>query len=167
MIIHKTHNHYLIAKLQEDALTRLDVDSLGVRALQFQNLRCRARYHSNTKSVVMNPHAKCFQANYRGYKYKTFGGVADLTPGGVFLHECGHALAFKHHDIIKAFRALWRHGNKKSITSYGSSSIGEDIAESFRLFMSNGMLLAQIRPDRFNILDDYAFQYKLRKGRRK
>lgn len=163
MKIHKTSNFYLIRKIEADALPVLDVDSIGIHVLAFRHMQMtRARYDSYARTIIMNPSARCFQPDYRGYKYKTFGGVADLTPGGVFLHECGHALTFKHPQIIKAFKALWQQGSRKSITGYGSSCVREDIAETFRLYMSNGNLLAQIHPARYDIIDDFAYQYVLR-----
>jgi len=155
-IVHKSS--YYIKDYIQQALALLDVDALGVRNLRFTRLDCRARWQESTRSVLMDPTTRSFQQDYCGYKYKKFGGRADLTPAGVFLHECGHALSFKHHSIIKKFRAL-RKRKRKSITSYATGNVYEDIAECFRLYVSNGDLLEEIAPMRYAVIDEYARRY--------
>ena len=152
-----TNRQYVVDYIQR-AVDLLDVDALGVKSLKFVRLSCRARWYERTRSVLMDLSTRSFQPDYRGYKYKTFGGKADLTPAGVFLHECGHALSFRHHSIIKKFRAL-RKRKRKSITGYGTGNVYEDIAECFRLYVSNGALLQELAPERYEIMDKYARQY--------
>lgn len=151
------NRQYVLDYIQR-AVDLLDVNALGVNNLKFVRLSCRARWHEQSRSVLVDLTTRSFQPDYRGYKYKTFGGKADLTPAGVFLHECGHALSFRHHSIIKKFRTL-RKRKRKSITSYGTGNVYEDIAECFRLYVSNGALLQELAPERYEIMDEYARRY--------
>lgn len=146
-----------------DSLTKtleiLDVDALGIKALiSHPGMGCRGMWDNDAKIVKMNPRSKCFQPDYRGWKYKKWGGVADLTPGGVFVHEAGHAFSFKHTQIFRLFRQI-RKTKKNSITSYGTSSIGEDVAECFRLYVTNPKLLCKLKPNRYAAIHSYGQRY--------
>ena len=142
------------------AISLLDTELLCVHHLVITSLgpHSRGYYNDKYRTVYMNPHAKSFWPDYRGYKYKVFGRVLDLTPGGVFLHECGHAFASSNPHAVRAFHRL-RKTDRKSVSSYGSTCTDEDIAESFRLFVSNSALLAELKPSRYTILDKYARKY--------
>lgn len=158
-VLQKSGNREYVLPLLEHAMSLLDLDSLGVLAIEFAyDDQLRGRWDQRKRIVWLNPYAKCFHADYRGYAYKKFGGQKDLTPGGVFLHECGHCLTFKHRAIIRDFRELRSH-HPKSVSAYGTKRIYEDIAESFRLFVSNPSLLEKEWPMRYEVLNKWAGRY--------
>jgi len=128
-----------------------------------RRLHCRAmntEEYDRQNIVIMDPTTRSFQPDYRGYKYKTFGGRADLTPGGVFLHECGHSVHRLCPGIRRDFKALRSvRGNKTSITSYATKYLDEDIAECFRLFAANPLELYRLDKRRFDIMRKYCVKF--------
>lgn len=110
------------------------------------------RAFARRRTIVMDPYTRSFQPDYKGYMYKTFGGLKDLTPGGVFLHEFGHVITTQ--ALLSEFSRI-RRTNKKSVTSYGSGHVGEDIAETFRVFASNPMLLKNYDIARYEVMLRY------------
>jgi len=157
-LLHASNAQYLLDYV-ECAIALLDVDALGIKYLEFTTLDCRAQWCEERKSVLMDPTTRSFQPNYRGKKkYRVFGGQLDLTPAGVFLHECGHAFSFRNRNIIREFRAL-RKTRRRSISGYGTGNVYEDIAECFRLYVSNGTLLKSVVPERYAIVNHYARRY--------
>lgn len=110
---------------------------------QTKNGRRWIELYSNTKS---------FSPNYRGHKYKTFGGIKDLTPGGVLAHEFSHHISFLNISLFKSFKKIRK--SSKCFTSYGQSRLGEDIAETGRLYFSNPEKLKEIDLQRYE-----AFHY--------
>jgi hypothetical protein len=135
----------------------LDLNMLGVWRVVLAYCHDRGFYRRMT--VVLNPHTKSFQLNYKGYQYKRFGGRKDLTPAGVFAHECGHALWHHAEHGFKVAFGKVRKANPKSITWYGSSCITEDVAETFRLYVSNPTYLRSIDPERYRVVHKYASMY--------
>lgn len=122
----------------------------------------RGSYHQSGRTVYLNPLSKSFWPNYKGYAYKKFGGRRDLTPGGVFAHECGHALAFNRPSVLRLFRKI-REISRKGITSYGTGSVAEDVAESFRLYVTNPELLKDLDLARYKAINRYARDFMLQK----
>lgn len=83
------------------------------------------------------------------------GNKTDRTIAGVLCHEVGHYIDFTTRNEINLsmkFRDLY--GVENTITSYDLMDI-ERVAESFRLFILNPMLLKAGRPRTFEILNSY------------
>lgn len=129
-----------------------------VRIAHSANIHARAFYNPNTRDILMNAEARCFHPDYRGWKYKTFGGIKDLTPRGIFCHELGHAADWwqwfhlKNRFMLKEFQILRRQRTEAAVSGYAKSHPEEDLAEAFRLFVSNGKSLKKICPVRYGIL---------------
>lgn len=111
----------------------------------------RACYLYKQDIVLFNPYTRSFQPDYMRMQYKTFGGVKDLTPGGVLCHELGHALSNKQPQIVFAFKTI-RLSDHNFVTSYAKTSVYEDIAESFRLFCTNPKTLKKVSVNRYEAL---------------
>lgn len=82
-------------------------------------------------------------------------GKADISPVGVFAHEMGHILDFalRRSKTYPEVRQMWRQMPiREAVTSYAGSSVGEDFAESHRLFVLNPKLLKQLSPSRFQAI---------------
>lgn len=143
-----------------NVITRVDLEKLGVERVQYaQSLQARGHWVAKDKTVLLNPNSKSFWPNYKGYQYKKFGGRKDLTPGGVFAHECGHALCtVTDNAVVDEFKEL-RKAHPKSITWYGTRHPEEDVAECFRLYVSHPELLRELCLRRYRIVDKYALQY--------
>ncbi len=158
--LEKSGNKDYILGFIDKVIDRIDLAKIGIRFIVFKNCRGYRGYYSDGDCVNLDPATKSFSASYRGYKYKTFGGVADLTPGGVLAHELGHAFhtAYRR-TLTPAFRAI-RKKKRRSITSYGTKSVGEDIAESFRLYVTNPDALKRVAPERFDAINRFG-QYIL------
>ena len=137
----------------------INLIALHVERLLITRLSARAMYRKHT--ILLNPYTKSFSPYYRGKKkYRIFGGVTDLTPGGVFAHECGHAAIEQCPQLLTEFRVIRRH-HKKSITGYASKYLEEDVAECFRLYVTNPLQLKAIDLIRYNVMELYAKRFKL------
>ena len=131
----------------------LDLPSIGVDRLRFRACGSRGFYSAHNRTVVLNPYSKSFSPDYRGYAFKKYGGRADLTPGGVFAHECGHGFFATYRQQLTEYFKDARKRKRKSITSYGTSCLEEDVAECFRLYTTNWQLLEQLDEPRFHAVD--------------
>lgn len=95
-------------------------------------------------------------ASARAWSYP--GYSADRTAYGVTCHEAGH-----HYELLSIERdgnlrerwtnKFWRnrkpYGKEKPIGSYAETLPREDLAESFRLFLTNPSLLFALAPNRY------------------
>ena len=143
-----------------NVITRVDLHALGVKCVAYaQSLGVRGMWVRKDATVLLNPHSKSFWPEYKGYQYKKFGGRKDLSPGGVFAHECGHALCDATDNAVVNDFIAWRKKSKKSITWYGSKHPAEDVAECFRLYVSNPGLLQEVCAGRYAIIHRHAEQY--------
>jgi len=162
-------NHYfestknIVEQIDSVLAETINIESLPISIIKIvaSDIGCRAFYHR--RAVTLAANSSCFHPNYRGYRYKTFGGIKDLTPAGVFCHEIGHALEEVSDIIHSKFESISR--DERRITAYAYTNTSEDIAESTRLYLSNPNLCKINIPFRYEILklidDDINFsKYK-------
>lgn len=92
----------------------------------------------------------CAVPSSSGYAWSWPGYKADLTPIGVIAHEVGHHWHYTRkegvRDVMRDFR---RAVGDSALTSYGATSIGESIAESFKVLITNPTLLKLMRPSHY------------------
>jgi hypothetical protein len=86
--------------------------------------------------------------------YSKPDGKADMSPTGVAAHEQGHFLWFADRNCVRPWMQLFRSKVERPITSYAGTSVGEDFAETFRLFSTNPGMLADIAPQRYGLMSD-------------
>jgi hypothetical protein len=85
--------------------------------------------------------------------YSAPGGKADMSPTGVLAHELGHFWWFKRpYDVARRWRSVFGHKDEKPITRYAGTHVGEDFAESFRLWALNPAMLATVAPRRYALI---------------
>lgn len=98
---------------------------------------------------------KCAHVGWHGRSWSYPGYPVNRTPHGVVIHELGHAWHLKHPlggvDILRMWKGFTM--GEQSPTSYGASCTGEDIAESFRVYVTNPELTRILWPERFAIFD--------------
>jgi hypothetical protein len=97
--------------------------------------------------------------------YSKPDGKSDMSPTGVAAHEQGHFLWFaSHRTIIRPWAELFRSKVEKPITSYAASSLGEDFAETFRLFSTNPGMLSAVAPRRHELLSSIVEEFTRARG---
>lgn len=111
---------------------------------QGYGLYVNGNIHVNLKRAKTPVKTPGFSWTYTGYK-------ADLTCAGILAHETGHYV----HDVLgKAADAFLQIvGDEPSVSSY-EPTVGESIAEAFKLFILNPSLLREGRPRRAKFFDE-------------
>jgi len=140
----------IIESIDNVLINIVDISALPVEYIKIvaSDVGCRAFYNQKD-SIIMAAGSSCFHPNYRGYRYKTFGGIKDLTPAGIFCHELGHAVEWCSDTIHNKFESI---SSEKRVTVYAYTNTSEDIAESVRLYLSNNKLCLERIPYRYEIL---------------
>lgn len=91
--------------------------------------------------------------------YSKPDGKSDMSPTGVAAHEQGHFLWFATRGVIRPWAELFRSRTERSITSYAATSLGEDWAETFRLFSTNPAMLGTVAPKRYALMRELVLQF--------
>lgn len=89
------------------------------------------------------------------YSWSAPGYPADATPYGVAAHEMGHHVHFTlpgggMRILTRAFKLARQ--DEGAVTSYGATHVKEDVAEAFKLFLTNPTLLEVGWPIRYRLL---------------
>lgn len=149
---------YMLDHLNTYAFTKVNFEKIGIKEIIFLPVPgARACYRPY--KIYMDPRSTCFSKDYRGYKYKTFGGIKDLTPSGVILHELGHHihLQLNQYTVDLVRKAFTNDSIRKEhpVTNYCKVHVDEDIAESLRVYLSNNDLARIKIPFRCLVLDEF------------
>lgn len=131
-------------------LTRTDGNHRTMNRMQAIGL------YSSWRAEITICVEKCSRIGYGPRAWSYPGYISDRTPFGVLQHELGHhwhANAWQGmRELSSDFKRAAR--GEQPTTSY-APNVGEDIAESFRLFTTNPTLMAAYRPRRFEFLARY------------
>lgn len=115
--------------------------------------RRHAGYYVNGK-ITINLRS-CQLIGRFGRSWSAPGYPSDATPYGVAAHEMGHHAHFTlpgggRRILTRAFRLARQ--DEAAVTSYGASQVVEDVAEAFKLFLTNPTLLEAGWPIRYRLL---------------
>jgi hypothetical protein len=133
-----------------------DVNGIRLPSYEFRSelkmvlINSYGHYVSATETIVVRAkHCKGIINNPRVWTYP--GYTADLTVLGVTAHELGH-----HVNAVKGWRDVLRRWHsmamgdlsEQPVGSYAKSRDAEDLAEAFKVFVTNPSLLEAIAPRR-------------------
>ena len=101
--------------------------------------------------IFISP-SQCASIGRGGRAWSYPGHYVDRTPYGVVQHELGHHVDDAHGARRGLYGTPWRiHTRDKPLTGYCPND-NEWFAEMFRLFVTNPMLLAVVRPRTYRLL---------------
>lgn len=120
-------------------------------------INSKGYYDPMSQSIVVNamhcPVITVHSTNPRRWTWP--GYTADLTVLGVTAHELGHY--FNH---VRGWRSVLRKWHTMAmsdlreapVTGYALKNPGEDLAEAFKVFVTDPSLLREVAPNRFKFL---------------